>query len=759
VLAAVLGATAGLGLMAGAFALSRAGHDGSGPRALFWLGLAAVVFPLALALLSRRASRGDRVMLVTLLGLFGYAAKVLHHPTQFLISDEFTHLSATERLTSAHALYQPQPMAGLNAAAGYPGLHAVTGALHEITALPLFASGVVVIGAARIVLMIALFLLLERVAGSSRIAGVATLLYAADANFLYWTSQFSYESLSLPLFVAAVLAVISRPADDRAQRTALTACAVLLAAAIVATHHLTSYAFAALLWVLTVASLKTGDRAIRAPFLATFATAAAALWFSLVATDTRSYLEFVFRRTYNAVSDVATGGTHRPFQSAGLQTPPLEQVMAFAAVALVCAGLVLGLRALWRRDPVDGRPPPAAGAALFVSAIGCVFLLQYPLKLFPGAWETANRAADFLFIGVALLLAIAVLRFADAGTAATRRRVALSGLAALVVCGGVSQGWPAKVLLSQPLEVKAADGAVLVPQAFSDARWMVRNLPRDSRYVGDEASSRVLTVSGARTVFGGRSAGVPELLRDPGLPAWQRSVLVRDRVDYVVVDRRKVSSDNLAGYYFANGGPPDGGVGYYRPSVREKFSRIPRSSRILDSGDIVVYDVSGLHKRPADCAAVSSRAADQAVRCRTRQALLSFAGPDRTVTYPGMKVRVLSTRLQKEQEGFVVNVLIQAENTGRRPLAPDPDGAHLYLSAGGQKIRRARVDVERRDNFNGHTPVKAGRTRAGDLRFVLDPSQELAFSRSGGDLGIAQPNTTDPVDVGVVHIPPTRITP
>jgi hypothetical protein len=756
---AVIAATIGLALIAGSFALSRQGDDGAAPRVLFWAGLAAVVMPAAVSLLSRRASRSDRILLVTATGLFGYAAKVLHDPTQFVISDEFTHLSAAQQLTDAHALYQSQPLAGLNAAAGYPGLHAVTAALHEVTSLSLFASGVLVIAAARIVLMIALYLLVERVTGSSRVAGVAALLYAADANFLFWMSQLSYESLSLPLFVAAVFAVISRPADRRGPWLALTACAVILGAAIIPTHHLTSYAFAALLWLLTLASLATGERSARMPYLATFATAGAALWFSLVATGTRPYLEVVFRRTYDAIADVASGGTRKPFESAGLSTPPLEQALAFVAVALVCAGLLLGLRALWRRSAVDGRPPMATATALLVGASGCVFLLGYPLKLFPGAWETANRAADFLFIGVAILLAVAVVRLADGGRWPGRRRAALAVLAAVAVCGGVSQGWPAKLLLSQPLTVKTSSGDVIAPQSAADARWLVSHLPHGSRYVADETSGRWLAVDGAQTVFGGRSTGVPEMLKQARLAGWQRSLLVRKGVDYVVVDQRKISANNLAGYFFASGERPDGGVGYYPAAVREKFSDLPRSSRILDSGDIVVYDVSNLHTPAPRCKDVLSPGADQVVSCRTRSALLSFAGADRTVTYPGMQIRVLSSRIDRRQEGLVVNVLIQAKNTGREVYAPDPDGEHLYLSIGDFKVVPARRDPERRDNFNGRTPVRVGGTRPGNLRFVLSGAQARRFIRAGGDLGIARPNTLDPVRLGVVHIPSTRIAP
>ena len=50
-------------------------------------------------------------------------------------------------------------------------------------------------------MLIGLFLLFRRISGSPRIAGLGTAIYVANANFLIFGAQYSYESLALPLLV------------------------------------------------------------------------------------------------------------------------------------------------------------------------------------------------------------------------------------------------------------------------------------------------------------------------------------------------------------------------------------------------------------------------------------------------------------------------------------------------------------------------------------------------------------------------------
>ena len=59
----------------------------------------------------------------------------------------------------------------------YVGLPAITDAVSSLTGLKVFGAGILVIGVARLVIMLGLFLLFEDVSGSARVAGLAALFY------------------------------------------------------------------------------------------------------------------------------------------------------------------------------------------------------------------------------------------------------------------------------------------------------------------------------------------------------------------------------------------------------------------------------------------------------------------------------------------------------------------------------------------------------------------------------------------------------
>jgi len=743
---------AGLALIAVSFALSRGGHSGVPVSALFWLGFVTMIAPIAARLLAESTPRGERIALVVLVGLLAYAVKVLRDPLMFVMNDEFLHLAAAQRIAATHRLFHSLPAAGLIAAPQYPGLETVTVTLSEITGLSLFCSGLVVIGIARVILMLALFQLYDRVIGSARIAGLGALLFAANGNFLYWSAQFAYESLALPLFVLA-LALYVRRSEGPSGRLALTLTLVLLTATITATHHVTSYALAASLWILTLLSLRKAWTGGRAFGLAAFATATAAAWLFLVATGTRAYLGYVFGQAADSLKNAAHG-THTPFQaSAGsLQTPIVEELISFAGVLLVTAGVLWTLK---RARRISALHSPT-GVFFAVCALG--FLAFYPLRLFPGAWETANRGQEFLFIGAALLLALALVRLAGPD-GARRRRSLLVGVILVVICGGVISGWPTSLLLSQPLEVRVGN-AVLVPQGLSAARWAVRELPADSTYVGDEATGKELFVGGAHFTFFGMGDDVPALLHTPLLPSWQRAVLVNNGVDFVVADRRQVSANALAAYFFQSASDPDDGLGYYPAGVRAKFA-IPTVSSIFDSGDIVIYDVRGLHEPPPLCAAVGVPSQASGITCRAKGAVLTITGPNATVELPNMYVHYLRTELQRRKTGLYVTVLAKVQNVGNTSYAPDPDWRHLYLTIDGDRIYRLHAVADRKDNLDGTRRLAPGRAIEGSLTFIVHSHRLIALLLSkGAQLRVQLPRPPahrNSVDIGVIAIAKGRV--
>jgi hypothetical protein len=171
-LLALMVGTAGIAAIAGADILSRRGSAAA--DYLLWPGLVAIIAPVAIRLTSRSASRLEIMGLVTFASLAIYLVKVLYSPSVFLFSDEFVHLRNAQLATATGHLFNSNTL--LPETVGYPGLASATSAFASIMGLGTFSAGLLVIGTARLMLGLALFLLVENLSRSSRVAGLAVLL-------------------------------------------------------------------------------------------------------------------------------------------------------------------------------------------------------------------------------------------------------------------------------------------------------------------------------------------------------------------------------------------------------------------------------------------------------------------------------------------------------------------------------------------------------------------------------------------------------
>jgi hypothetical protein len=242
----------GLGLVTVADALSRSGRGGG--QALFWLGIITIVAPATWRAISPTSSRSERIALAVMVGLALYAVKVVHDPFGFTFSDELVHQHNVNEILRTGTLFGRNSL--LPITPSYPGLEAAAAALAAMTGLSTFAAGVVLIALARIITSLAIFLLVEKVLDSSRAAALAALLFAGAPNFLYFSAQFSYESLALPMTLVVLYTVAAQRRDsDQQNGRAWRAFGFALVPAIAVTHHVSSYVLAVELLAICVAAV------------------------------------------------------------------------------------------------------------------------------------------------------------------------------------------------------------------------------------------------------------------------------------------------------------------------------------------------------------------------------------------------------------------------------------------------------------------------------------------------------------------------
>lgn len=569
-------------------ALARSGRPGGVP--LFWLALLGLVALAGLQLASREPSRGERIGIVLLTGITLYLFKVVKEPFAFTLSDEFVHAYNAIQVIDTGFLLGENPI--IRVTPQYTGLGTVTSAVASLTGLSVFGAGLVVIGAARLLMMLGLFLLFETVSGSSRIAGLGALIYAANPNYLFFTAQYAYESLALPLFLLAAAGVVRwMRREHEPIRSAWVATALMAATAVVMTHHMTTYALLAFALALSAAhALVARGGALSNPWpFAAFVAGAMVGWLILVASDTAGYITLIFTKALESAVQTISRETEprRLFvtDSGFVEGPAGERFIGLAAVLLIGLALLVGLREVWRHYR-------RAPAAILLGVMATGYLGTLTLRFVPNAWEIGARSSEFLFIGVGFIVALALVRVTEHGRRAARALVA--GAVALLVAGGIIAGWPYDLRLALPYRI-AANGEVLEPQGARAADWSVSALGTGVRIGADESNARLLLVRG-QSPLTGSNPNVGEVILYARLTQGMVNVLTRNDIRYLVMDRRRVRDDKAVGYFFTSLREKRAGV--FPTAWTSKFDRQPGVSRIYDSGDLAIYDIGGLRFDP-----------------------------------------------------------------------------------------------------------------------------------------------------------------
>jgi hypothetical protein len=610
--APVLALVAAAALMLIAVANNEAREGAADADLLFWAGLSLIFFPIALRLFSRRPARAERLALVVLLGLALYLVKILHSPVGFTLHDELATWREVSDVLSSGRLLSENPL--VPGYGGYPGIEAVAAAIHDLTGLPIFESGLILIGVARVGLMVALFLFFERVARSAWAAGIAVAIYACNPNFLYFDSQFAYESLALVLAATLLLAVLrwTQLKGRGPISTGLLGAIGVVASGLAVTHHMTSFALLGflLIWAAVVIGLDTRGqgpsreglaRLIRrgrlqdSPAIPTLVIAVPVLaWFLLFSVgSTVEELGGVFTGAIHSVGDLLTFGSEPKglFKSeAGPVDSTLARAVGLASVAVLVVMLPIGLWVTWRLR----RTSPISLALALVAA---VYPFALALRLTDEGSEISQRASEFLFVGLAFVVSILFVAMASRRSARLRalaRPSLAAALATVVFAGGVIVGESPATRQPGPFLV-GAESRSLGPESYAAAEFAATHLPENSRLLADRTNGMLMGSYGKQDlVFG--SVGDVSVMRiffSDTFDGVDQMLLTEKEVDYIVVDRRLGKSLPVTPYYFERSEP--GAFEHTRPLTQEaltKFEFASGFSKVYDNGPIEIYDAS-----------------------------------------------------------------------------------------------------------------------------------------------------------------------
>lgn len=556
-----------------------------------------VAFGSALWVLTRpHLTRAMQNTAVACLGLTPTLMWRATNPLLFTGFDEQLHMRTLGDIISSHRIFEANPL--LEVSPRYPGLEAATVLVHQL-GVPTMVAAVTVTHVARLVLVFVLRDTVEHITGNARAGGLAVAVYAVSPQFVFFNSQFAYQTLALPLALAAVgLIARARKADDPLPYFGgATIC--LLGTTI--THHVTSFLTAAFLVMWTFA--EKGQARMRIAFGALTAIAATLAW----AIVQRSLLTSYFRPIIDDVTAQLRGGARRGAfkDTAGTVTPPLDKLLLVyyaVALSLLVAGLAIIAFRWWRRQ--DGRMEQTGPHFVLLALTACI-PLALAARVVPKGGELFDRSSSFLFIPFCVVLADYAVHLwwheneDDDVLPRNKRirpglRVAAITLAAGVFLGGYVLGsGPNWARLPGPY-MAAADSRSMDAETLAAVKWAHGALPAGSRIAGDRDSSVLLaSQAGLWPVMKGPSyVDAPALYAADGWGQTETDMAAGMRLRYLYVDRRLAAELPHFGSYFFKGETGDGHQ--LTEGKLTKFDSVHGIELIYRHGPVSIYDLKGL---------------------------------------------------------------------------------------------------------------------------------------------------------------------
>lgn len=365
------------------------------------------------------------------------------------------------------------------------------------------------------------------------------------------------------------------------------------AAALAMTHHLTSWLFAAGLSgsLLISVAVRRADAPSRVPLAVAVVAAVTSvgLWVLYIGVGAVDYVLPSLTGGGDALLHLIEGeaAPRKLFVSAGQVSPVWEHVLAFAGVGMILAALPVGLFVIVRRHRRDPY-------LVFLALVACVYPPSLALRLTDSSSEAATRLSEFLFFGLACVLALVMMNVLRAPAARPYLRYTACTVMLVVVFGsGVIVGFGRWARLPGPYLV-SADQRSIEPQGVQAAEWMRHYVGRGQRIAADRTNSLLMgsPLGGEQHPVNGSADGVSvtDLLLSTTLSSAGLSTLDQGRIRYLILDRRLSRGLPLTGIYVD--APEPSHIRPVSSLAIGKFTHDSRVSRLLDSGDINIDAVS-----------------------------------------------------------------------------------------------------------------------------------------------------------------------
>jgi hypothetical protein len=558
------------------YEVAQAVTSGEAEFTWFWFGMLMIELPIIGFICYSRLSGGARSALLILFGIVTFLPKLIRSPSGPDYHDEFAHWRATYNILSSGKLFEPASIVPI--ISDFPGLHAATAAIVNFSGLDIWQSGTVLLILCHVAQVVGVAALGRSVGLDSRAAGIAGILYAANSSYLYFDTQFSYESMAITLLIWGLVCFVQAIRSRRGRRGVWAASTVLLCAGTVITHHLSAFGLCLIMLLISIAlsvpPLARQDEWKKTAGLAWGLTLTMivilSLWIYFVAPGTATYLfPYVGQGLSQLMNTAGGGGASKTLFAASL-SPLYEQESSFLMVPLMLALAVVAAFSVRRRmknrlRPAGGRGsllPSGSMRATFIglAVLGAVYFPSTIFILSAAGSEGARRSWAQSWVGLTIFVGPAAVSLL--GWAGNRRRlwsrVSVRAVLALglviIIVGGVAAGQDAVYRFPGPY-LFGSDSRDETPELDAMSQWFLNRFGAGNNVVTDRYTGLIEASYGLQNT-GFPSAGFPVwdlYTSKPGQPVGPPFLLEElqySKFLYLIVDERMATTVPEIGVYF-----------------------------------------------------------------------------------------------------------------------------------------------------------------------------------------------------------------
>ena len=557
--------------------------------ALFWLGVLPPFLITAVSV-ARKPTPARTTVALSALAAFGTLPKLFRTPSGPLYFDELAHWRQADDLAITGVVGAQNTM--VKAIPDFPGLHDLTASLTQATGLSTWSVAVAVVIACHVLGLLGVFTLvttvLRRVQTLSpdralRIAGIAAVIYATNSSWMFFDTQFAYETLAVPLVIWAFVFSFAASQVRGARRVGALSGAAALALAAGITHHASAIILVGGLFVLVlITAVRSRSRAVL-PVLgaAVLCSVGVGVWLSRSWSLLVGYLGPNFTGAWAQLTGLfghpavtaATSGSRSTHHGlfAGSTLPAYEIACSLATPLLLCAvvgtAVARTLRARFTKTP---KPADTLGLwstteSALLSVMAAAYFLSLPLLVTGAGNEVARRSWAYTWIGVGFVVAVFAdtwlerrrvgTRRAQRGASVSKRAVVLLGLLSVITVGNVAGGQDEAYRMPGPYAV-GSDTRGVDAELLGVASWMRSAVPAHSWVTTDRFTSAVLSSYGRQnSVTPWAHMPLWNLVTTEKLPDDVLQGLRSAQVVYAIVDDRMATSQSQSGFWYDKNEP------------------------------------------------------------------------------------------------------------------------------------------------------------------------------------------------------------